>query len=145
MTYGFIFPKQGKTIDDGVKDLAWRDDQTIFMARPPVYKTVTIPSGTNLNSYVVTVDLGEVAHGNYHVFRAFLKVGSYNYAIDPSNYFAIGGVNVRAYSQGGQTTDEESSTDWIETASILFERQTSTVTTSAVEVTMSAYLVEILL
>lgn len=146
MTYGFIFPKQGKTVDDAVKDLAWRDDQTVFLARPPVYKTVTIPSGTNLDTYnLLAIDFKDVVHGDFHVFRTFLRVGSYNYAIDPKNYFAIGGVNVVAYSQGGQLSDETSSTDWTERVGILFERQTATTTTSAVEVTMTTYLVEILL
>lgn len=145
MNYGFIFPKQGKTVDDQVKDLAWRDDQVILMARPPVYKTVTIPSGTNLNSYSIYTSLGEVEHGNYHMFRAFLKVGNNNYAIDPKNYLTIGTVPVVAFAQGGQTTDEESSTGWSETVGILFTRQTSATTTSAVEVTLTAYLVEILL
>lgn len=144
-SYGFIFPKQGKTIDDGIKDLAWTADKQVFLARPPVYKTVTIPSGTNLNDYYISTDLGEVEHGDYHVFRAFLKVGSNNYAIDPKNYLTIGTVPVVVYAEGSQGANEESSTGWSEAIGLSFTRQTPATTTSAVEVTLTAYLVEVLL
>lgn len=89
MSYGFIFPKQGKTINAAVKDLAWRDDQKIFLAQDRVTKSQTFTSGTNLNNQRIEVPLPFI--NDWHVYKAFLSDGSKTIQCDSTNYATIGG------------------------------------------------------
>lgn len=138
MSYGFVFPKQGKELSDGVKDMAWRDDQTVFMARMPIYTPITIPSGSNLNYTTLNTDFTDVETDKYYLFRTFLTVGTNNYAIDPSNQLTLGGATAYPYSKAVQTTIDD----------VLVQRVTigftnSGTTSSAIDVVMTTYLIEL--
>jgi hypothetical protein len=85
MSYGFIFPKQGKTVNDGVKDLCWRDDQQVFLA-PPMTKVTRQLSGSS-----VTIDLGESAT-LYRVYKAYLEVSGRCYDVTQTANTTLGRV-----------------------------------------------------
>ena len=90
MSYGFIFPKQGKTINAGVKDLSWRDDQKIFLAKERVVKELTVPSGTDMNNSYLNLDIPVTAFDLY-VYKAFITDNDKTVQIDTSAYTTIGG------------------------------------------------------
>lgn len=90
MSYGFIFPKQGKSINGEVKDLAWRDDQKIFLARERVTKTLSIPQGLNLNNSFYELEI-PVDKWDFYVYRAYLSDGEKTMAVDTAQNISIAG------------------------------------------------------
>ena len=106
MSYGFIFPKQGKTIDAGVKDLSWRDDQKIFLAKERVVKELTVPSGTDMNNSYLNLDIPVTAF-DFYVYKAFITDNDKTVQIDTSAYTTIGGrsflITSHLYQKDQQT------------------------------------------
>jgi hypothetical protein len=85
-SYGFVFPKQGKTTSGEVKDLCWRDDQQVFLA--PSMKKISY----QLNGNLATLDLDE-SDLFYRVYKAYLEVGGRCYDVTQTNNTSLGRVH----------------------------------------------------
>jgi len=73
MSYGFVFPKRGYDTDTAVKNLAWRDDQQVFLARDRQTRIVTVLSGYDLNGHYYDLPVS-VGTWDYYVYHAYLSV-----------------------------------------------------------------------
>lgn len=138
MSYGFIFPKQGKTINSDVKDLAWRDDQKIFLAQDRVTKTQTFSSGTNLNNQSISITLPLTY--DWHVYKAFLTDASKTIQCDSTNYTTIGGRNFIISSYMYPEMDYSGDPTGTATIGVRFLANGSGSITSAQTLTLSAYI-----
>lgn len=138
MSYGFIFPKQGKTINANVKDLAWRDDQKIFLAQDRVTKTQSFSSGTNLNNQSISLTFDLVY--DWHVYKAFLTDGSKTIQCDSASYATIGGRNFIVYSYMYPEMDFSGDPTGTATIGVKFISNGLGNITSAQTLTLSVYL-----
>lgn len=91
MSYGFIFPKQGYSVNGEVKDMAWRDDQKIFLIREPVTTNFTIPSGTNLDT--MSLETSFNVNPDFYIYKSFITINNITRIADSNDWMSIGGIS----------------------------------------------------
>ena len=137
MAYGFVFPKKGYNTNAAIKDLAWRDDQQVLLARDRQTRTINLNAGTNIDGvyYDLPVNTGV---WDFYVYHAYLWAQwgseSKTFLIDNSQEIAFGG---RAFTIQTQFMQQTATTGILRT---YFRANGSGSLTSNVSLTFSAYI-----
>lgn len=137
MAYGFVFPKKGFNTNAAIKDLAWRDDQQVLLARDRQTRTINLSAGTNLDGvyYDLPVNTGV---WDFYVYHAYLWAQwgseSKTFLLDNSQEIAFGG---RAFTIQTQFMQQTATTGILRT---YFRANGSGSLTSNVSLTFSAYI-----